>query len=311
MKSALSFSSDPLLKPNRVKLPSSVAIIAPASPMHQNNMDLALQKLREFQLEPLNCFPHYEGHRYLAGSDESRAQSVQELFSNDSFNAIFCVRGGYGCLRILEHLDFDMIAHTPKPIIGYSDITFLHWALWKRCQLVTFHGPTISQFRMIPRSDIEILIELLTSDRCPSYSFPKAVALKEGKAEGRVLGGNLTCFCHLLGTPFEPDFSDSILLLEDRGEALYRIDRMVTHLRLAGRFENIKGILLGEFTSCGPVEAIWNLFAEQFHHTDIPILAGIPVGHGSRNITIPLGIPAIMDTHKKILKCLEIPTKTF
>ncbi len=297
-----------IVKPPRLTLPAPVSVVAPASPMDGHKIHPGLERLRELGLNPLYDSPEECDCKYLAGTDRCRAEKLEEAFLTDRSDAVFCVRGGYGTSRLLELINFQTIKDHPKAFVGYSDITFLHCALWARSGLVTFHGPTISQVRMLPEDNLQKLIEVLASDSAPTYSFPTSYTLREGKAEGRVMGGNLTCLCHLLGTPFEPDLNGAILLIEDRGEQLYRIDRMLMHLKLAGKFDTIKGVLIGEFLSCGQVTAIWDLVTDLFTEKDIPILAGIPVGHGSKNIVLPLGVLALMDASRKTLTYLESPT---
>jgi len=296
------------VKPHVVSLPASCSIIAPSSPMEDHKIDSGLQKLKEIGIEPKKRFIVFGDHRYLAGSDDDRASFLNRAFGDEDTDVIFCVRGGYGSSRILDLLDFRLIAQKPKVFVGYSDVTFLHCALWSQCNMVTFHGPTISQLRVLPGEDIETLLNIITSNDKPNYRFPYAQTLKRGKAEGRVLGGNLTCLCHVLGTRYEPDFTDAILLLEDRGEVLYRLDRMLNHLKLAGKLAALSGLILGEFISCGPVSAIWDLVVDILGDINIPVLAGIPVGHGSRNVVLPLGLKAVLDSDAKTLAYLESPT---
>lgn len=297
-----------VIKPPPVNLPAICSVVAPASAMEGHMIDAGLQKLREVRVNPEKSFTCSSNHRYLAGSDSERASLLIDAFENEDSQVIFCVRGGYGSSRILNLLDFERISRNPKVFVGYSDITFLHCALWSKCKLVTFHGPTVSQLRVLPDEDIGSLLDVLASNENPLYRFPCARVLRGGKAEGRVFGGNLTCLCHVLGTSYEPELAGAILLLEDRGEALYRLDRMLNHLKLAGKLESLSGLLLGEFISCGPVSSIWELVLEVLGDIDIPVLAGIPVGHGSRNVTLPLGLRAMLDCDTKTLTYLERPT---
>ncbi len=297
-----------LLKPPAINPPANCAVVAPASPMDEHMIISGAQKLKEIGIIPPESVVLPQDHKYLAGSDNKRATAFMEAFKDSDTEVIFCVRGGYGCSRILDSLDFDLISKNPKLFVGYSDITFLHCALWSQCRLVTIHGPTISQLRVLPDNEIRLLAELFTSPSKPEYHFPLAQTIKSGTAVGRVLGGNLTCLCHVLGTQYEPDFADCILVLEDRGEALYRIDRMLNHLKLAGKLDSLRGLVLGEFISCGPVSAIWELVHDVLKGINIPVLAGIPVGHGSRNIPLPLGLEAVLDSDEKTLAYLDSPT---
>ncbi len=298
---------DGIIKPPAITIPARCSVVAPASPMDLHEIESGLQKLKEIGIDHERKPGISYDHKYLAGTDEERASTFHKAFEEEKSDVIFCVRGGYGSSRILDLLDFDLISRNPKLFVGYSDITFLHCAIWSQCRVVSVHGPTISQLRVLPDDDIDSLLRVL-SGTAPRYTFPFAQTLKNGRGEGRVFGGNLTCLCHLLGTRYEPDLTGAILFLEDRGEALYRLDRMLNHLKLAGKLSSLSGLLLGEFISCGPVSAIWDLVLDVLGNTNIPVLAGIPVGHGSRNVSLPLGLNAVLDADEKTLTYVESPT---
>ena len=302
---------DALLRAPVLKLPARCSVVAPASPMDDHMIVSGVRKLEELGIIPPERVVLPGKQKYLAGSDVERALALVDAFKDDSTGVIFCVRGGYGCSRILDLVDFELISKNPKLFVGYSDVTFLHCALLSKCGLVTIHGPTISQLRVLPEDDVQLLVQLFTSHSKPEYHFPFAHTLRSGEAEGRVLGGNLTCLCHVMGTGYEPDFTGAILLLEDRGEALYRIDRMLNHLKLAGKLDSIAGLLLGEFISCGPVSSIWEVVLDILGDIDVPVLTAVPVGHGSRNVPLPLGLRAVLNSDKKTLSYLDCPTDDY
>ena len=171
---------------------------------------------------------------YLAGSDEQRAHDFNAALRDPGIDGIWCVRGGYGAMRILSALDYDALRRRPRPILGYSDITALHCAIGVRCGVVSYHGPT-ARGELTPFSR-ESLVRAVVEQRDPCGHAPEARTLRGGRATGRLVGGNLALLAALCGTPFAPDYSDAILVLEDVGEATYRIDRMLQQLRLGGAF---------------------------------------------------------------------------
>ena len=243
----------------------------------------------------------FEKDRYLAGSDNHRVQFVNQLFADASIDAIICARGGYGCMRILPLLDFDIIQNNPKIFIGFSDITVLLSVMFNRCNLVTFHGPVVTSLADASEETKYSLFSNLTSNSKPVINLHNGKTIIPGVAAGELCGGNLTMLCHLVGTSFAPVFENKILFLEDRGEAPYRIDRMLVHMELAGCFEGLSGIVLGDFEECGPMEDVYDIIAELFEKYSIPILAGLDAGHGHHNLTIPLGIEATLDAGRHSL----------
>jgi muramoyltetrapeptide carboxypeptidase len=200
-------------------------------------------------------------------------------------------------MRILPLLDEDTIACHPKAFIGFSDITVLLGYLVQRCRMVAFHGPTVTTLANADRLTRDRLLTALTDPAALSLSTASNHVIQSGNATGRLHCGNLTVLCHLTGTPFQPDFSGGILLIEDRGEAPYRIDRMLTQMMLAGRFDGLAGLALGIFTDCGSTEAVHRIVADRLGGLNIPILAGFDVGHAPVNMTLPVGLPARLDTY--------------
>jgi muramoyltetrapeptide carboxypeptidase len=204
-------------------------------------------------------------------------------------------------MRILPFLDFETIQTHPKIFLGFSDISVLLAMLYDRCGLVTFHGPVVTTLAKATEKTIMAMKTALTSD-APLVMIPEdGLVIKPGVCSGLVTGGNLTTLCHLVGTPYAPNFRGKILLLEDVGEMPYRIDRMLTQMKLAGCFNEIAGLILGTFKECGQLNEIVGIFNTIFEDADIPILAGFDVGHGEHNLTIPMGLAATLDTHKKRL----------
>ncbi len=282
-----------------------MGVVSPAGPVDESDLerDLHLLKTRGFSV---HVAPHaHDRHGYLAGKDEDRLTDLHHMFQRPEIKAVFCARGGYGSMRLLERIDYDLIRKNPKIIVGYSDITALLMAIFKKTGLMTFHGPIVRGLSSLPEKVLENLFKILCSEQPVSMNLMEGRPLSRGKAVGPLMGGNLSLICHLLGTPFMPSLDGCILFLEDKGEAPYRLDRMLTHLKLAGSLKGIAGVIAGQFVDCGEPTAIDRLISEQFAPMNIPILTGFPVGHGSDNMTLPLGIPAELDADAMTLTLLE------
>jgi muramoyltetrapeptide carboxypeptidase len=290
-----------LRKPRRLRAGAVIGIAAPASPFDRESFEQGEQTLRAMGFETVIPEGIWTADRYLAGPDEHRAAVLQQLFENERIDAVICVRGGYGSLRILPLLDFDRIAAHPKIFIGFSDATALLTAITRRCGFATFHGPVVTSLANASAPTLAALSAAVASGAPLSYRPAAAVTVRPGVASGIVSGGNLTTLCHLLGTPFQPSFRNRILFLEDRGEAAYRIDRMLTQLKLAGCLEGIRGLVLGTFTDCGPLSEILEIVSDRLAGTDIPVLAGMEAGHAEPNLTLPLGIKAVLDADRGLL----------
>jgi len=287
--------------PVRIKPGDTIGIAAPAGPFDRQTFFRGVRMIEDLGFKTFIPPGLFEKHRYLAGSDKHRVQLVNQLFADKSIDAIICARGGYGSMRILPMLDYGLIKNNPKIFIGFSDITILLSVLFKRCNLVTFHGPVVTSLADASEETKLSLFRNVTSDSSLEIRLAGGMTIKPGVAVGQVCGGNLTMLCHLVGTPFAPDFKNKILFLEDRGEAPYRIDRMLIHMALGGCFKGLSGIILGAFEKCGPIEDVIKIIAELFEKYPVPILAGLDAGHGSHNLTIPMGISATLDADRHSL----------
>jgi muramoyltetrapeptide carboxypeptidase len=287
--------------PARIKPGDTIGIVAPAGPFDRQTFLRGVRIIEDMGFKTSVPPGLFEKNRYLAGSDSHRAQFVNQLFADTSVDAIICARGGYGSMRILPLLDYELIQNNPKVFIGFSDITILLSVFLTRCNLVTFHGPVVTSLADASEETKRSLVSNLTTDSNLEIKPFSGKTIIPGVASGEVCGGNLTMLCHLVGTPFVPDFVNKILFLEDRGEAPYRIDRMLVHMALAGCFKELSGIILGTFDECGPIEEVTEIIVEVFEKYSIPILAGLDAGHGPHNLTIPLGIEATLDANRHSL----------
>jgi muramoyltetrapeptide carboxypeptidase len=289
------------IRPPRLKPGDTIGIVAPAGPFEPKIFSQGLSTLESLGFRTRASDEIFEKTGYLAGNDAQRAQLVNRLFKDPAIDAIVCARGGFGSLRILPLVDFDAIRENPKVFIGFSDITALLTSITTRSGLVSFHGPVVTTLAKAPEITRNTLLGAISSDMPLEIQPANGVVIQAGRAQGPLIGGNLTTLCHLLATPFEPRFKHCILLLEDRGEALYRIDRMLFQMKLAGCFDGIAGLVLGSFEECGSLDGVYKIFEEHFEDIPVPILAGFDVGHGEQNLTLPLGIDAILDTDDQIL----------
>lgn len=276
----------------------TIGIFAPAGPVQDRRAaETGLRLLDEAGFQVRCQRGLLERRRdYLAGDDAERAQELHELWRDPQVKALLALRGGYGCLRLLPSLDWELLASRRKMLIGFSDLTVLHFAFLQQTGIFPLHGPMLSTLAESDRESFRHFFQAITGD-FPAVIRPSGLeVIRPGTASGPLLGGNLACLNHLLATPWEPDLDGAILLLEDVGEAPYRIDRLLTQLALAGRLEQPAAIILGEFKDCGPPEDIWQRLLELTEQRQIPLWANFPAGHGQRNLTLPLGARVELDS---------------
>ncbi len=286
-----------------------IGIIAPASPFDPDLFEAGLAVISNLGWTPVVPDTIWEKKGYLAGNDAHRAAQMHRMFADPSIDAIICARGGFGAMRLLPLLDFDLIKANPKPFIGFSDITVLLNAICDRCQMVTFHGPVVTSLAQNNSGTVEALHQALTGNKHYRIPFSIETVISHGSVTAPVKGGNLTMLSNLAGTTYCPDLTGALVLLEDCNEEPYRIDRKLTHLMLTGCLDDIAGFLLGDFTGCGPAEKTWELIIEAFQKRAIPIVGGLEVGHGPVNRTVPLGLRATLDTRSGFL-CYDDPFMT-
>ncbi|NJL59586.1 MAG: LD-carboxypeptidase [Desulfobacteraceae bacterium] len=282
-----------------------VAIAAPSSPFDKELLFQGISVLENMGFRVFIPDGIFETSSYLAGSDQHRADILSRLFADPRINAIFCARGGFGAMRMLPFLDTEIIRKNLKIFMGFSDITAILSFLYSECNIPVFHGPMIAKLSESHPKTLESVYVALTSEQTIDINIENGRTLKNGIGRGRIIGGNLSTLCHLLGTPFMPDFKKHILFLEDINEAPYRIDRMLTQMKFAGCFEEIAGLVLGYFTNCGDAEDIIGIVNHIFQDNDIPILWGLETGHGEPNLTIPFGIEAELDADHRTLRILR------
>lgn len=304
------------IKPRALEKGMTIGVVGPAGIVRkQETLEAGVAKLESLGFRVKlgeTCAARYG---YLAGDDGLRARDICRMFADPDADMVLCTRGGYGATRILDLIDYDVIKKNPKPFMGYSDITALHAAFLTQAGLATLHGPVLTTFAD-PKENDDFTIdsflrvaqgEVVALENPPGYARE---ALSGGRAEGVLLGGNLQLLTCLCGTKYMPDYTGTLLFIEEVNEDPYSVDRMLTHLRTAGVFERCAGVLLGEFTNCmGKPDEIQMTLDEIYRDILVPcgkpILKGIRCGHCSPTLTLPLGTRCAMDADAGTFVMLE------
>lgn len=306
-----------IIKPKKLNSGDVIGIISPAStPADLERIENGVHYLEKlgYRIEVGKNVGAIEG--YLAGSDEQRLADLHAMFKNKNVNAIFSIRGGYGSPRLLDKIDYKIIKENPKIFVGYSDITALQMAFFAKCGLVTFAGPMVTadfSEEISPYTE-EIFWKTLTSNkkigRLHNPEDEKFFVLNKGRAMGRIIGGNLSILTSIIGTDYLPKFKDAILLLEEIGEAPYRIDRMLNQLRLLKVFNQINGVVLGDFVNCYETDSnkrsqtLNEVIVDYFENLKIPVIYNFRHGHLNEKITIPFGLRSTLNASRGFI---EIP----
>lgn len=295
-----------MLKLNPLKATGKIGILAPAFPADADKLRRGIEYLLQqgYELDLGDSLT--ARHGYFAGTDDIRLADLHRMFANPQIGAIICARGGWGTLRLLDKLDYDLIQKNPKPLVGYSDITFLHLALWQKAGLPGLSGPMVAVEMgsgILPFTSDHFWPQLTESNGLHVPLDTESVEIwQNGSVQGPLLGGCLSMVAHLLGTPYAPDFKDSILFLEDVGEEPYKIDRYLAHLRQAGVFDRIAGLILGDFVDCEDGNPARNSFSlrdvlyEYFANKPYPVIYNFPYGHGMKKIALPVGPVCRLET---------------
>jgi len=325
---AIADEAPALVRPGRLQEGDTVGLIAPASYVADGaGLERIEANVRAFGLVPKRASNLMTQDGYFAGSDRMRAQSVNAMYADREVRALIAVHGGWGCQRILPWLDYRLIAAHPKLLIGSSDITALHLALAKFTRCPTVHGPNAAHsWGEYPRASFR---RLVFDAATPTYgpdggdvgALPADPAgnplawpvrtYRAGKAQGRLLGGNLSVLSAMVGTDYLPDFRGAILFLEDTNEAEYRIDRMLTQLAQGGIFRKVAGVAFGQCTNCrNPVPSYTGFTIDQvlYQHLaplGVPAFQGALVGHIAQQVSLPVGVPVEIDAAAGTLRVLE------
>lgn len=300
--------------PKPLKKGDTIGLIAPAGPLR----DIKIEEIK-YELNKLgykvkigkSCYLSYKG--YLSGKDEERALDLERMFLDKDVDAIICVRGGYGCTRILDLIDFTIIRDNPKIFVGFSDVTALHIAINQLSKLVTYHGIMAATIKQWDNFTYESLIKALNFKEELIIENPnnkELISLYGGCCAGLITGGNLSVIVSTLGTKYEIDTKNKILLIEEIGEYTYKVDKMLNHLQMSGKFNDCKGIIFGEFTNCQKAfkndEEILDILKEIAIKNKKPTIYNLKSGHCIPMVTIPLNMNCYLDCNEKQIKIRKI-----
>ena len=311
-----------ILRPPRLRAGQTIALVSPSGPLtapdgttpDTETLERARARLAEAGF-PTVVAPHaLDARGYLAGRDEDRLHDLHAAFADSGVHAVLCVRGGYGAMRLLDRIDYDLIRAHPKVFVGYSDVTALHAALYTHARLVTFHGPMAGRLAGSDPSPLDALLAAVTQP-APLGALvnppgaPAVETLVAGTAEGVLVGGNAALLTALLGTPYAPPYDGTILFLEDIVDHAYRLDRKLVHLRLAGALRAAAGIVVGETlvrqANSGPALCVREILDDLIVPLGTPAIYGLACGHGAHQLTLPIGVRARLDASRGVLSILE------
>ena len=308
--------------PPRLGPGSRVALIAPSGPLlERDDRDRGAELCRALGFEPTISPNAGKAYGYLAGTDDERLADLNAALASPTVDAVWCLRGGNGMNRIVERVDFAGFARHPKPVIGFSDITVLLLALWTKTNVVTFHGPIAhTPMPNFQRWHFDRVLANVSAAGTLGRPAPKPevlvptegriITIAPGTARGRLIGGNLTLLQALIGTPYFPDLDGAILFIEDVSEDVYRIDRMLAHLRGIGALQRVAGVAVGRFTEMKNGADGGALGLDEVLHTylaplGVPVAAGFPIGHIDDQWTLPIGVTAELDATRGDLALLD------
>ena len=300
-----------VIKPIALKKGDTIGLVCPAySAFIKEEVQIAVENLQVMGFKVVQGKHIFDRYGYLAGKDEDRADDINKMFADKKIDAIMAMHGGWGCARILPLLDYELIKKNPKIFIGYSDITALLLGIYSQTGVVTFHGPVGSS--TWNSFSVDYFKNTLIDGNATKMNNPvrkadslvqvedRIYTITSGKATGKLIGGNLTVLSHILGSKYVPDFTGAILFLEDVQEDTYRIDRMITQLKLAGILNQISGFVFGKCTDCPPSKSYGSLtlediFEDHIKPLKIPAFSGAMIGHIKDKFTVPIGIEASID----------------
>ncbi|NJL41400.1 MAG: LD-carboxypeptidase [Leptolyngbyaceae cyanobacterium SM1_4_3] len=310
-------------KPARLRPGAVVGLISPASATFvREDVEIVMDAVRGLGLIP-RLAPHlFDRYGYLAGQDRDRAEDVNQFFADPEVAMLLPIRGGWGCSRMLPYLDYDLIRQNRKILVGFSDITALILGVSAQSGLVTFHGPNglsgwrtaqTDFFRRVLFDAEKVTFENFRDgedgDRLMQTRY-RLQTITPGRAQGKLVGGNLSVISGIVGSPYMPDLEGAVLFLEDIGENIYRIDRMITHLKLAGVFDRLAGLIFGQCVNCLPDESYGSLTLEEvigghIQPLGIPAWHGATIGHLETILTLPIGLEVAIDADRGTIEMLE------
>ncbi len=316
-----------VIKPRRLSPGDTVTLVAPANATFESvDVQIASESLEALGFKVRVGGHLYDRHGYLAGDDKARAEDINKAFADTSVAGVHAIRGGWGSARLLPYLDFELIRRNPKVIIGYSDVTALLLSIQARTGLFTFHGPiglgrwdsySLDYYKRVVMSGEQVTYtnkQGISPDRNALVQVDyRTQTITPGRARGRLLGGNLTVLTTIIGSPYLPDWEGCIFFCEDVHEELYRIDRMLTQLKLAGVLSKIKGFVFGGCSQCGPGDGNYGaltleeIFADHIKPLGVPAWQGAMIGHAQPQWTLPEGAQVEIDATAGTVQLLETP----
>lgn len=307
-----------LQKPKKLNKKDLIGLISPASsPDEFSRVQKGVKYLESLGYRVKVGENVGKNHGYLAGTDSERVEDIHSMFKDKNVKAIFTLRGGYGAFRLLDKIDYRIIKNNPKIFVGYSEITSLQMAFFEKAGLISFAGPMVAVdfYDEVSPYTNELFWATITSNKkLGKIKYPESLKmphLHKGSASGRLIGGNLAVFAALLGTPYFPNLTGKILMIEEIGELPYRVDRMLNQLRLAGALKKIKGIILGRFVDCNEHDpnkktlTIGEVIADYIGTLPIPSIYTFPHGHIKDFVTIPFGLKVNLNATKGIVEFAE------
>ena len=309
-----------MIKPTALKPNATIGILSPSSWMNESDLKLAIAVFEEKGYHLVLGESVFLKDNTFAGTPEQRANDINNMFANPDIDAIICARGGYGANRVLPLLDYNLIQANPKIFMGYSDITGFLTSITQKTGLITFHGPMLTTFKKgMINYNFDLMKNILVGSESviiqPPSELPACI-LKPGKAKGPLWGGNMCLLINRLGTPDQLNTAGAILFIEDIDEYLYAFDRMLVHMKKAGMFENIKGLIIGELVDMKDYDDPFGKSTDEIvmdvcGDLDIPIISNFPCGHGIYQATLPISLPVQLDANSDSpsLTFLESPVK--
>lgn len=315
--------SSPIIKPSRLKTGDLIGLTAPGSFISESELQDSITNLEKLGFRVYYSQNILARYGYLAGTDIQRRDDLHHMFTKKEVKGIMCARGGYGCSRILPLLDYDLIRQNPKILVGYSDITALCYGIFSKTGLICFHGPvaistfndfSISYFNRVLLNPEPQLLLTSAINEDPDKQNYSVVPIRSGKSSGQLAGGNLSIVVSLIGTPYDINCDGKIVFLEEIGEEPYRVDRMLTQMIEAGKFNKAAGIALGIFDKCEPKQknaefdfsfSLMEVLMDRLYNLGIPVIYGLSFGHITNKFTLPVGINAELDVDNQTLRLLE------
>ena len=311
-----------IIRPKQLRKGNVVGLIAPGYSITQEMLEASVNQLKSMGMEPYHTQRILGNHGYLSNTDDERAKDLMDMFTNEQVKGVFCIRGGYGCTRILDMLDFDLIAQNPKILLGYSDITALLNVFYKKIGLVGFHGAMGPEPDSYAYRSVKTMVTNPTKKlTIKNYDFDEDIftdsvydryVITSGRASGKLVGGNLSLLSAMNGTDYDIDYTDCLVCIEDVGEAPYRIDRMLTQLLSTPSFKRAAGVLFGVCKGCDKKEdsdsfSLKEVVMDRIAPMGIPAVYGMSFGHITESFTFPIGIEAVLDANNFTLQLQQKP----